>query len=311
MALHLGIDTSAYTTSVALYDDEKKEYTQKQKVLTVKAGERGLRQSEAVFQHNKNLPELLSFFRGVLKKVSTVNVSAWPRRTPGSYMPVFTVGAGYGSAIATALDVPFQTFSHQEGHVMAAFYGCEELPESFFALHLSGGTTELLEVQRTSGQMHIEKIGGTMDLNFGQLIDRIGVSLGYPFPCGKHMDQEKTAQGDWKKIRVKLSEELQFNISGLENKISALPADQQIPVLFQTIGALIKDWVTAAQKKYGVHPVVISGGVAANSVIRRMLADQSIRFAPVELASDNAVGISMLGVQTERRISCKSSQYHN
>lgn len=309
MALHLGIDTSAYTTSVALYDDVKNTYVQERRVLAVKSGDRGLRQSEAVFQHNKNLPELLESFRGKLQTVSTVNVSAWPRRTEGSYMPVFTVGTGYGKAIAASLDIPLRTFSHQEGHVMAALYGREELPASFLALHLSGGTTELLKVQNQHDGMRIEKIGGTLDLNFGQLIDRIGVSLGYPFPCGKHMD--KGIETPCKTIRVKISKELCFNISGLENKISALPAEQQIPVLFQTIAGLTKEWVHAAQKKYGVRQVVVSGGVAANSVIRKILEEDCIHFAPPELSSDNAVGLSILGAQTERRQSCKSSQYHN
>lgn len=306
MALHLGIDTSAYTTSIALYNDEKNTYVQERKVLAVKSGDRGLRQSEAVFQHNKNLPELLESFRGNLQTISSVNVSAWPRRLEGSYMPVFTVGTGYGKAIAASLNIPFQTFSHQEGHVMAALYGTEEVSVPFLALHLSGGTTELLKVHRQCGGMHIEKIGGTLDLNFGQLIDRIGVSLGYPFPCGKHMDNAGEISADCKKIRVKMSEDLQFNISGLENKISALPPGEQVSVLFRTIGELTKDWVNAAQRKYGIRQVVISGGVAANSIIRKLLEEEHIHFASLELSSDNAVGLSMLGAQIERRQSCRS-----
>ncbi len=294
MGLHLGIDTSAYTTSVAVYDDEAQQYIQRRTVLAVKAGERGLRQSDAVFQHLKNLPTLLEQFSLEYGRLSSVNVSNAPRRVEGSYMPVFMVGQGFARAIASALNLPLRCFSHQEGHVAAALYGLSPQPQKFFAVHMSGGTTELLLVEMQNGGLNIEKIGGTMDLHFGQLVDRIGVGLGYSFPCGKEMDSGVAERET--PIPVKILPDFSFNISGLENKISDMPEERQISVLFHTIADILIRWLDNARKNYGNYPTVISGGVAANSTIRSVFEErEDVFFAPRELSTDNAVGIAMLG----------------
>ena len=91
MAQILGIDTSNYTTSAALLDLETGEVHQEKQLLPVKVGEVGLRQSDAVFHHTRQLPELLERLRPFLENnpVCGVSVSTRPRNVDGSYMPCF------------------------------------------------------------------------------------------------------------------------------------------------------------------------------------------------------------------------------
>ena len=121
--IYLGFDTSNYTTSVACCGDVSLNI---RKLLEVKKGERGLRQSDALFQHIKSLPDL---FRELSEKINMndvkgIGVSVSPRSVNGSYMPVFIAGQSFAKVCADALGVPIYTFSHQEGHIMAGIYSC-------------------------------------------------------------------------------------------------------------------------------------------------------------------------------------------
>ena len=142
MKAALGIDTSCYTTSVALAVEDG-ALLSRRRLLDVEQGARGLRQSEALFQHVQRLPALLEdmLSKAGEAQIACVCASARPRDAEGSYMPVFTAGTGFARAIAASLRVPFYETSHQQGHVRAAMEGAGALPEEFLALHLSGGTT--------------------------------------------------------------------------------------------------------------------------------------------------------------------------
>ena len=183
----LGIDTSNYTTSVAIIDDDFNVICDNRIMLSVKKGERGLRQQEALFQHTVNLPELLqkSIVPEMRSSIKAVCVSSRPRPVTGSYMPCFLAGISAAKAIAAATGASYLEYSHQEGHV-AAIDPMED--EEFLSYHLSGGTCELLHVARTGNGYDIEIIGGSKDISIGQLLDRTGVALGYDFPCGKALD---------------------------------------------------------------------------------------------------------------------------
>ena len=198
----LGIDTSNYTTSLALVSDDG--FVQTRRILEVKKGECGLRQSDALFLHTVDLPELFpavfAEYRerfGVDAKVDAVAYSAYPRDVAGSYMPCFLAGQSAASAVASALGVPLMRFSHQAGHIMAALKTCgaeEKMGEEFFALHLSGGTTELVHAKKDDEiGFSAEIVGDTADISAGQLVDRAGVMLGLKFPCGGEL--EKLALG--------------------------------------------------------------------------------------------------------------------
>lgn len=187
----LGIDTSNYRTSLCLVDAAGQIIAEEKQLLSVQAGERGLKQSDALFQHVKRLPELARSMSKGQHRIAAIAVSRTPRPAVGSYMPVFLAGQMAAEMMAHFFDVPLYYTSHQEGHIAAGEY---TLPvplsvDRFLAVHLSGGTSEVLDCTRQHGGYGIECIGGTQDLHAGQLIDRIGVALGLPFPAGPYLEK--------------------------------------------------------------------------------------------------------------------------
>ncbi|QIB69407.1 hypothetical protein Ami103574_08730 [Aminipila butyrica] len=308
----LGIDTSNYRTSIGVIDQRGEILLDERRLLRVKQGERGLRQSEALFQHVENLPELFAALERLTLDIRAVAVSNKPRPVEGSYMPCFKAGYGFGKAVAHSLRVPLFCFSHQEGHLEAIkHYSSTGDEEAFLAWHLSGGTCELLHVK--DGQIHI--VGGSKDISFGQVIDRIGVLLGMAFPAGEEMDvkaltdaaRERT--GDAHLSRIKL-DGLYFNLSGIETQCGRLlqehggkaqEADQLIGELFQKIGETITAVSKKAAKELGVRHILFSGGVSGSRYIRTQIKNSfagqpiEIEFGRQELAGDNGIGIALLG----------------
>ena len=191
----VGIDTSNYTTSCAVCTESGEIVANLKEPLPVRAGECGLRQSDAVFAHVRNLPVIMARLREATegRRVIGVGYSARPREAEGSYMPCFLAGRAAAEAYAAAIGVPVNDFSHQDGHIMAALYssGASErlLQAPFVAFHVSGGTTEMLHVTPKGSGFSIDLIGETNDLNAGQAIDRVGVMMGLDFPCGRAMEQ--------------------------------------------------------------------------------------------------------------------------
>lgn len=304
--ISLGIDTSNYTTSVALYDGN--DYKMIRKILDVKQGMRGIRQSDGVFIHNRELPELISELISQTK-IDVLGVSTKPRNVEGSYMPVFTVGSGYAKAIASAMNVNYYEFSHQDGHIMAGIHSSnayELLEKPFVSVHLSGGTTEILRSHYDGNKFSDEIIGGTLDISAGQLIDRIGVSMGMKFPCGKEL--EKLALTTDKTIPLPYSvKDSYVNLSGIETKLQNT-ITQADPVIARTvfvyIAEVLKRTILSALEQTRLDKILIVGGVASNSIIRNELAQEfgnNIYFASRELSSDNAVGIAILAYKGENK----------
>ena len=137
MGYVLGIDTSNYKTSIAVIDHKKHIICDLRRFLTVKQGERGLRQSDALFQHIQNLPELMEEMRRMFDgRIDAVACSFRPRPEAGSYMPVFLAGSGFAKAAAAAMNVPVVGFSHQEGHMEAIrAYSPFQTEDRFLACH--------------------------------------------------------------------------------------------------------------------------------------------------------------------------------
>ena len=304
--ISLGIDTSNYTTSVALYNGET--FRTKRKILDVKMGMRGIRQSEGVFIHNRELPNMLGeILDGV--KVDIVGVSVSPRNAEGSYMPVFTVGHGYAKAITSALGINLYEFSHQDGHLMAGIYsaGCFQLLDKpFLAVHLSGGTTEILSVKYNGLRFDEEIIGGTLDISVGQLIDRIGVKMGKKFPCGIELENLALSCNEIKRLPFSIMDTY-FNLSGVETKLMneiTAPNPSVAKTVFSYVTELLIKTISNAMKKTFIKDVLVVGGVASNSIIRNGLKEcfkDRIFFATKELSSDNAVGCSVLAYLAERK----------
>ncbi len=298
--MFLGFDTSNYTTSVAAFDGRTGQ--NQSRLLDVKPGELGLRQSDALFAHVKRLPELTeALFRGTDRsRICAVGVSSRPRAVEGSYMPCFLAGVSVARSLAAVLDVPCHFFSHQQGHIAAALWSAGRLDlmeRPHLAWHLSGGTTELLLVEPEGRNVRAVRIGGTSDISAGQIMDRTGQLLELPFPSGKALDALSQESREEARFKVKTSR-LTFSLSGLENKIHEFyaahgPADTAAYAIRSVCDVVVRTTEEALQQ-YTDFPVVFSGGVASNSMLRRLSAPLSPIFAAPAYSTDNAMGVAVL-----------------
>ncbi len=296
----VGIDTSNYTTSIAYFDGISGVNCSQ--LLPVKAGQLGLRQSDAVFSHTKSLPELSGrlFSHVQAKDIKAVAVSTRPRAVEGSYMPCFMVGYSHGKMLSDCLGVPLFEVSHQQGHVAACLWSAGRLDlmdKPHLAWHLSGGTTELLLVEPEGKNVKCTRIGGTTDISAGQLIDRTGVLLGLPFPAGKHLDALSAESETKDRFKVKCPG-LEFSLSGVQNKVeqyaaSHSPADTARYAL-RSVALAVGQATANALKNYPGLEVVFSGGVASNSLLRRELAGFGPVFSEPQYSTDNAMGVAVL-----------------
>lgn len=308
---YIGIDTSNYTTSCALFDAaECKFHSNVKRLLAVAEGERGLRQSDAVFAHIKNLPSVTKEALCDIEpsELCAIGVSATPRDEEGSYMPCFLSGVAAATALANATKKPLHTFSHQAGHVMAAVWSSTSpdlLSREFIAFHVSGGTTEMLLVKPNGTRFDIEKLGGTLDLNAGQCIDRVGVMMGLSFPCGPRLE-ELALKNTEKLPKAKISVDgSRCNLSGVENKAAKMLGEGKSR---EYVAAYVLDFIgrtliaLAHGATYGKNmPVLFAGGVMSNSIIKDMIARESFeaRFSEPRFSSDNAAGCALLCAAAE------------
>ncbi len=308
---YIGIDTSNYTTSCALFEaGEGKFYSNVKRLLTVSEGERGLRQSDAVFAHIKNLPEVTAEALSELspEELSAIGVSSSPRDEEGSYMPCFLSGVASAEVLSNTVKKPLHRFSHQAGHVMAAFWSSgspDLLTKEFIAFHVSGGTTEILHVKSGEIGFEIKKLGGTSDLNAGQVIDRAGVAMGLTFPCGPKLEElafKNTEKLEKPKLSVKGCE---CNLSGVENKVTKMLGEGKSR---EFISAYVLDFVGRTIIELTKNaldgrslPVLYAGGVMSNAQIKDMIKEHGFdaRFAEPRFSSDNAAGCALLCAAAE------------
>ena len=213
-------------------------------------------------------------------------------------MPCFLAGSSQGAVLAKMLGVPFFGFSHQQGHIAAAAWSAgrmDILERPHLAWHLSGGTTELLYVAPWERAVKCDIIGGTSDVSAGQLIDRTGQLLGLSFPAGKELDRLSRDAVQRERYDAKLNG-LTFSLSGVEHKMKQMlekGADRS-EVAYFSLDSIISavERVTArALEQYGDLPVLYSGGVSSNSLLRERVS--GIYPAP-EFATDNAMGTAIL-----------------
>lgn len=297
----IGIDTSNYTTSIAYFDGTGGENCSR--LLPVKQGELGLRQSDAVFAHIKSLPELSGrlFSHIRAENITAVGVSTRPRAVEGSYMPCFLVGYSHAKLLSDTLGVPLVEVSHQQGHVAASLWSAghmELMEQPHLAWHLSGGTTELLLVEPEGKNVKCTKIGGTTDISAGQLIDRTGQLLELPFPSGKHLDALSKEARLTDCFRVKCTD-MTFSLSGVQNKVQQFHAAHQEPAetaayALRCVAGAVCLATEQALKAYPGLRVVFSGGVASNSMLRELAAPLAPIFSQPQFSTDNAMGVAVL-----------------
>lgn len=307
--LFLGIDTSNYTTSAALGDSDGHVVLNLKKLLPVKEGERGLRQSDALFAHTKNLPDIMQMLGNFLgsqapdAKIAAVGYSATPRSVEGSYMPCFLSGVAVAETVSAVTGCRKYAFSHQDGHIMAALYSSGKVDllnfdVPFAAFHVSGGTTELLLVTPRDGNFKVELIGGTSDMNAGQAIDRTGVLMGLNFPCGREMEALCT-NVPYQKGKISVNG-LECNLSGLENLASKLYREtgdraQTSAFCFDFIADTLFRLSQNLREQHSDIPIIFAGGVMSNKrIAKRLSALGKVYFSEPEFSADNAAGIALL-----------------
>lgn len=308
MSIVLGLDTSNYTTSCAAYDAASGRIIQRKRLLPVKSGEAGLRQSDAVFHHTKQLPELMESLFAEIGKVDLEAVAASnaPRTVQGSYMPCFLVGEGAARSISAATGAPIFTTSHQIGHILAALYSADKLSllkadEPFLAFHVSGGTTDLLLCTPHRDEvLKIDGFASSLDLKAGQAVDRVGLMLGLDFPCGKLL--EKLAENADRHIKCKpVLKEGSCCLSGLENICARMLEDGETKeniaaYCLDFIGETISEMTEFALTKLGSLSIVYAGGVMSDGILQRRIASRfDAYFAAPEFSCDNAAGVALFG----------------
>ncbi len=306
MSYYIGLDTSNYTTSAAAYDAATGALWQVKQLLPVKEGEMGLRQSDAVFHHVRQLPSLLEQLFdtvGHTADIAAVGVSDRPMEEEGSYMPCFLAGEGMARSLAAAFGRPLFRFTHQQGHVMAALYGAERIrlrQEPFLAFHVSGGTTEALLVHPSEATgISCTVVARSLDLKAGQLIDRVGGLLGLPFPAGPALDKLSLTAEEMRLPRPSV-EGANCHLSGVENQCRRLLQDGAAPetvarFCLRSIEAALRHMTETLHAQYGDLPVVYAGGVMSNTLLRTALQEAyGGVFAPPVYSADNAAGIALL-----------------
>lgn len=304
--LTLGIDTSNYATSLAVFDTDAGEVVcDAKKFLPVRPGQLGLRQSDAVFHHTAALPVMLEELseKVDLTTIGAVGVSARPRPVERSYMPCFLTGVSAATAFSLARGIPLIQSTHQEGHIAAALFaasGSELFTGPALVFHISGGTTDLLYCEDARP---LQCLGTSGDLYAGQAVDRLGVKLGYAFPAGANVSE--LAAKCTEDIRPKVSvKDMTCSFSGLENQCTKLLNEGKSPeyvckYCLLCVAETLRRMANAARKQYSELPVVFAGGVMSSEIVRDYLVARmhNVSFVPGKFASDNAIGISILAAK--------------
>lgn len=312
MSLFLGIDTSNYTTSTAIFNSKTGEMLQQKKLLPVKHGRLGLRQSDAVFHHTVQLHSLFSeLVKDIdVNQIAAIGVSTKPRPIDVSYMPCFTVGENTAKILSSALRIPLFPFSHQEGHISAALYSAKRddlFSENFIAFHVSGGTTEAVLANGKGDSFSAELVASSLDLHAGQAVDRVGVMLGLDFPCGAEL--EKLALKNTEKINVyPCLKGCDCCLSGIENICKRLlnegkSAEYISAYCLEYIRITLMMMTDRLLEKYGKLPLVFAGGVMSNTIIKNSLIEKyNAVFAEPCYSTDNAAGIAYLAYRKFKNV---------
>ena len=314
MNIVVGFDTSCYTTSVAAADERGRIIGSCRKLLPVPIGQRGLRQSEAVFAHTRQIPQMAEALAETLAKenhrICAVAASSTPISTEDSYMPVFVAGLSYARTLAAMLKVPCYAFSHQQGHIAAGQIGGVEMSSRFIALHLSGGTTDML----LSEDGRLTSIGGSLDLHAGQLVDRVGVAMGCSFPAGPALEKLALACGEKPRALLPVSmagEDLHCHLSGAEAQCVRLLQKNELSKeeialeVFDFLARTISRLLLAGSKRENSRQALVVGGVASSALLRNMVEARvqkvgsplKVIFGKPEYSADNAAGIALLGTR--------------
>ena len=313
----IGLDTSCYTTSVAAVTVDGQVLASCRKLLPVKLGERGLRQSEAVFIHVRQLPERMEELGESIRghQIVAVCASGRPRDEEESYMPVFQVGDAHARGLAAMLGVPCFASTHQRGHVAAAMVDSGVAEGDLLAVHLSGGTTELLALRGEE----LTLLGGTLDLHAGQVVDRVGVAMGLSFPAGPHLEELAVQGRSEAKLPANMADgDLRCHFSGAETQVQRwirqgdMPREDIAREVYDLLARTVSRMILAGSRQTGIRQVLIAGGVASSTLFRQLVTERirkkdrdfRVCFGKPEYSGDNAVGAALIGARKYREGLC-------
>lgn len=189
------------------------------------------------------------------------------------------VGMNAAKTLSLVFDKPFIGINHLHAHVCANYIDTDLKPP-FMALLISGGHTQIIKVSDYSDS---EILGETIDDAAGEAFDKVARLLGLPYPGGYHLDKmaENGNPNAYKFTRAHVGE-FDFSFSGLKTavlqltkKLAAENPDYNradVAASFREhITGVLADKLLNACEKYGIKQVVLAGGVAANSEIRRKI----------------------------------------
>lgn len=306
----IGIDTSNYRTSVSAVTIDGIIVLNDRKLLPVSHGDRGLRQSDAVFSHIRQLQSVGNPLREIASRhrIAAVAASVSPADGAESYMPVFQAGKTIAMLLASSLNVPFFPTTHQRGHLAAAAAGTliQDL-DDYLAMHLSGGTTDLLCVHGD----HIRRIGYGMDLHAGQLVDRAGVSMGLDFPSGPQLENLAAEGEEHSLLGCSMeADDLNCHLSGAEAQIRRwilegnMSRENIAREIYSLLSRTFARMAYAGFRTTGFRNLLVTGGIASSPLFRKMFSDRISKlrcpvnpvFGKPEFSGDNAVGVALIGI---------------
>jgi N6-L-threonylcarbamoyladenine synthase len=315
----LGIETSCDETSAAVFKDGK---------LLSNATVVQLFHSE----HGGVVPELAS--RAHLKfivpivddalhqaSIDKTDVDAVAAVHGPGLIGSILVGLSFGKAMAMGLDIPFIGINHMEAHIFSNLISEPKPSFPFVNLTVSGGHTQLVLVK---DYFQYELLGETMDDAAGEAFDKVAKMLGIGYPGGPLVDK-LAKNGNSKAVNFPRpyleADSHQFSFSGLKtsvlyylrkivfdrtsNKNDQLVADICASFQAAVVDVLIDKLITAA-KKYAVNDIAVSGGVSANTELRRRLEIEAKNnhmnlFIPkIDFCTDNGAMVAVAGYERLR-----------
>ncbi len=311
MTLILGIETSCDETAAAVVEDGWRILS------NVVASQIELhRRYGGVFPEVASRQHILSITPVVEEAMAEADVS-WDdlEAVAVTYGPGLAgsllVGVNAAKGIALGCGLPLLGINHIEAHIYANWLGREEsITFPVLCLVVSGGHTELILM---SDHSQYQRLGSTLDDAAGEAFDKVGRLLGLDYPGGPAI--ERAAQyGDptaFDLPRAWLGNSYDFSFSGLKTAVLRIvkahePFDsaqgkRQLPVVdlaacFQlaVVDVLVEKTRRAAEE-HGAEQIILSGGVAANKLLRQEMADRSdlsVLCPPIPLCTDNAAMVA-------------------
>jgi N6-L-threonylcarbamoyladenine synthase len=311
--LVLGIESSCDETGVALYDSEKGllgHLLHSQVKLHATYG--GVVPELASRDHVRKLIPLIDELLGKTGLQRRDIEAVAYTRGPG-LVGALLVGAAAASSLAWALDVPVVGVHHMEGHLLAPMLDTERPGFPFVALLVSGGHTQLVEVQ---GVGRYRMLGESVDDAAGEAFDKTAKMLGLPYPGGPEL-AKLALQGNPDRFRFPrpMTDRpgLDFSFSGL--KTFALntwkDAEVQDEQLKADICRAFEDAVIdtlaikcrRALKETGIADLVLAGGVSANMRLRERMQQELQKlggrawYPQPQFCTDNGAMIAYAGCQ--------------